>query len=220
MRIVFLGAPGAGKGTQASIVSKNYDIPHISTGEIFRINIKNETPLGIEAKKYIDQGLLCPDSITEEMVKHRLEEKDCLNGFILDGFPRTIQQAEFLDHMLEEKDLLLDAAINISVTDQNIIERMSGRRMCPKCGLTYHVVYNPPLIQDECNNCKGKLIQREDDNEETVIRRLETYHIQTSPLMDYYRKKSILIDIAGEDSLHNTTIRVTEAVRDLLCTIK
>jgi len=172
MRLVLLGAPGAGKGTQAVVISQKYNVPHISTGDIFRSNIKNGTELGRKAKEYIDKGLLVPDELTVDIVKDRISQPDCKAGFILDGFPRTIYQAERLDEILKELNVELDCALNIYVPDEEIIKRMSGRRVCSKCGMSYHIVYNQPKVENICDSCNGELIQRDDDKEETVIQRL------------------------------------------------
>ncbi len=192
MNIILLGAPGAGKGTQASMITKAYNIPHISTGEIFRANIKNQTPIGLIAKTYIDQGHLVPDDVTCDIVENRLREDDCQkNGFMLDGFPRTIPQAEMLDR--QEK---LDAVINIDIDHSLLMERLCGRRVCKDCGESYHIA----SLNGEttCNKCGGVLYQRKDDNPETVSSRLQVYNAQTAPLIDYYTKKGILININGD----------------------
>lgn len=212
MRLVLLGAPGAGKGTQAVILSEKLNIPHISTGDIFRNNIKNKTELGKKAEEYITKGLLVPDEITVDLMKDRLKEDDCKNGFILDGFPRNIAQAEALDKYLNEMGVKLDCALNIHVDDEEIIERISGRRVCQNCGKSYHVKYNPPAVNGECDDCKSKLIQRDDDKEETVIKRLETYHKQTEPLIEYYQKKGLLKTVIGQEKVEDTTREVMKAL--------
>lgn len=212
MRLVLLGAPGAGKGTQAVILSEKLNIPHISTGDIFRNNIKNKTELGKKAEEYITKGLLVPDEITVDLMKDRLKEDDCKNGFILDGFPRNIAQAEALDKYLNEMGIKLDCALNIHVDDEEIIERISGRRVCQNCGKSYHVKYNPPAVNGECDDCKSKLIQRDDDKEETVIKRLETYHKQTEPLIEYYQKKGLLKTVIGQEKVEDTTREVMKAL--------
>jgi len=212
MRLVLLGAPGAGKGTQAVILSKKLQIPHISTGDIFRSNIKNETPLGKLAKQYIDSGALVPDEVTVAIVKDRLAEPDCANGFVLDGFPRTIQQAESLDRILEELGTRLDKVIDIHAGDDVIIKRLSGRRVCPECTAIYHIRTSEMARNGICENCGAKLIQREDDREETVRKRLETYHDQTEPLINYYREKGLLVRVQGEGSAAETTVEIYQVL--------
>ena len=191
MKIIMLGAPGAGKGTQAK------KIPHISTGDIFRANIKNGTELGKKAKTYMDQGLLVPDELTVDLVIDRVNQEDCKNGYILDGFPRTIPQAESLDAALAKMGQKVDYAINVEVPDENIINRMSGRRACVGCGATYHIKYNPPKTEGICDACGEKLILRDDDKPETVQKRLGVYHDQTQPLIDYYGKAGVLKEVDG-----------------------
>jgi len=212
MKLVLLGAPGAGKGTQAQVISEKFSIPHISTGDIFRSNIKNGTDMGKKAKEYIDKGLLVPDEVTINIVKDRLKESDCKNGFILDGFPRTIPQAEALDGVLSDLGTSLDFVVNISVSDNEIIERLSGRRVCQKCGKSYHIKYNPPTVGGVCDACASKVIQRDDDKEETVMRRIRTYHEQTEPLIDYYGKKGILLTIEGQELIEDTTKEVMKVL--------
>lgn len=212
MRLVLLGAPGAGKGTQAAMLAEEFKVPHISTGDIFRNNIKNGTELGKKAKDYIDKGLLVPDEITVGIVKDRLIQKDCEKGFILDGFPRTIPQAEYLDKVLDEMDMPLDNALNIYVPDEKIIERMSGRRTCPACGASYHIIYNPTRIEGKCDNCGASLIQREDDKAETVKKRLETYNKQTEPLIDYYRAQRKLLNVSGQGKIEDINSEVLKAL--------
>lgn len=201
MKLIMLGAPGAGKGTQAQILSDRYGIPTISTGAIIRGAIKNETPTGKMAKAYIDKGELVPDEVVIGIIKERLSEPDCQNGFILDGFPRTIPQAEALDSLGVEIDKVLD----IEVDDDLIITRLSGRRECSKCGATYHVVNNPSKAGDKCERCSSPLTTRADDNPETIKSRLDVYHSQTEPLMEYYKKKGNLAVAQGEGSLEATT---------------
>lgn len=197
MKIIMLGAPGAGKGTQAKRVAEEYGIPHISTGDIFRANIRDNTELGKKAKEYMDKGLLVPDELTCDLVMNRISEADCKNGFVLDGFPRTIPQADALTKALEEKGMSMDAAVDIEVPDENIIGRMAGRRFCPKCGATYHVVALPPKAEGICDNDGEKLVIRDDDKEETVRNRLSVYHKETQPLIDYYKKAHILKTVDG-----------------------
>ena len=190
MKIVLLGPPGAGKGTQAKSISNKYSIPHISTGDIFRKNISENTPLGIEAKSYIDKGLLVPDEVTINMVNDRLSMDDCKNGYLLDGFPRTVEQAEALDKFLSERGEKLDTALLIEVPSNFIVERMTGRRVCPSCGASYHVKFNPPVVEGKCDVCGSDLIQRKDDTMEIVQDRLNVYEAQKQPLIDLYRNKN------------------------------
>lgn len=197
MKIIMLGAPGAGKGTQAKKISAKYDIPHISTGDIFRANIKNGTELGTKAKAYMDQGLLVPDELVVDLVVDRLAKEDCVNGCVLDGFPRTIPQAEALDKALAAKGEKVDFAIDCDVADENIIKRMGGRRACVGCGATYHLAYAAPKQDGVCDTCGGELILRDDDKPETVEKRLKVYHEQTQPLIDYYSKGGILRTVDG-----------------------
>ena len=197
MKIIMLGAPGAGKGTQAKKIASKYSIPHISTGDIFRANIKNGTELGKKAKTYMDQGLLVPDELVVDLVVDRVAEDDCANGYVLDGFPRTIPQAEALDAALEKKGEAMDYAINVEVPDENIVKRMSGRRACVACGATYHIEHIPPKTEGICDTCGKELILRDDDKPETVLKRLNVYHEQTQPLIDYYTGKGILKEVDG-----------------------
>ena len=197
MKIIMLGAPGAGKGTQAKKIAAKYDIPHISTGDIFRANIKNGTELGNKAKTYMDQGLLVPDELVVDLVVDRVQQDDCKNGYVLDGFPRTIPQAEALDKALAEFGDKIDYAIDVNVPDENIVNRMSGRRACVDCGATYHIVYAPTAKEGICDKCGGELILRDDDKPETVLKRLGVYHEQTQPLIEYYDKQGILKSVDG-----------------------
>ncbi|MCR5468294.1 MAG: adenylate kinase [Lachnospiraceae bacterium] len=197
MKIIMLGAPGAGKGTQAKQIAAKYSIPHISTGDIFRANIKNGTELGKKAKEYMDQGALVPDELTCDLVVDRIAQDDCKNGFILDGFPRTIPQAEALDVALTKRGESMDYAIDVDVPDQNIVDRMGGRRACLNCGATYHVVFNPTKVEEKCDNCGSDTVLRDDDKPETVQKRLKVYHDQTQPLIDYYKNKNILKTVDG-----------------------
>lgn len=197
MKIIMLGAPGAGKGTQAKKIAEKYQIPHISTGDIFRANIKNGTELGKKAKSYMDQGLLVPDELTCDLVVDRIAQADCQNGYVLDGFPRTIPQAEALDAALTKLGEKMDYAINVDVPDENIVNRMGGRRACLGCGATYHIVYNAPKTENVCDACGEKLVLRDDDKPETVQKRLNVYHDQTQPLINYYSKAGILKDVDG-----------------------
>ena len=195
MKLVILGPPGAGKGTQAEYIVKRYNIPHISTGDIFRENIKNNTELGKKAKSYMDKGLLVPDDLVIALVEDRLNKDDAKEGFLLDGFPRTVAQAVSLDSILDKNDDKLTKVINISVDPEILIERAVGRRVCKTCGMTYHVKFNPPKEEGVCDKDGTKLIQRDDDTEETVKTRISVYFDQTAPLIDYYRAQNLLIDI-------------------------
>ena len=197
MKIIMLGAPGAGKGTQAKMIAEKYGVPHISTGDIFRANIKNQTELGMEAKKYMDEGKLVPDELTVKILLDRVAKEDCANGYVLDGFPRTIPQAEVLTDALEKLNDAVDYAIDVDVPDENIVKRMSGRRACVNCGATYHIVHIPPKTENICDKCGSELILRDDDKPETVLNRLKVYHDQTQPLIDYYTKKGILRTVDG-----------------------
>ena len=197
MKIIMLGAPGAGKGTQAKMIAEKFGIPHISTGDIFRANIKNGTELGKKAKEYMDKGQLVPDELTVEILLDRVAADDCKNGYVLDGFPRTIPQADVLDKELTKLGDKVDFAINVDVPDENIVRRMSGRRACLKCGATYHIEHIPPKKEGICDTCGSELVQRDDDKPETVQNRLSVYHEQTQPLIDYYNKKNILKSVDG-----------------------
>ena len=197
MKIIMLGAPGAGKGTQAKQIADKYSIPHISTGDIFRANIKNGTELGKKAKQYMDQGALVPDELTCDLVMDRIQQDDCKNGFVLDGFPRTIPQAEALDSALVKINEKMDYAIDVDVPDENIVNRMSGRRACLNCGATYHLISIPPKVEGICDRCGSEIVLREDDKPETVQKRLKVYHEQTQPLIDYYKNQGILKSVDG-----------------------
>lgn len=203
MKIIMLGAPGAGKGTQAKQIAAKYQIPHISTGDIFRANIKEGTELGKKAKEYMDQGALVPDELTCDLVMDRIQQDDCANGFVLDGFPRTIPQAESLDAALAKLDEKIDYAINVEVPDENIIARMSGRRACVACGATYHIVHIPTKVEGICDRCGAELILRDDDKPETVKKRLDVYHDQTQPLIDYYTKSDVLVEVDGTQDMND-----------------
>lgn len=202
MKIIMLGAPGAGKGTQAIKIAEKFAIPHISTGDIFRANIKNNTELGQKAKTFMDQGLLVPDELVVDLVADRVVQDDCANGYVLDGFPRTIPQAESLDAVLATHGQKVDYAINVEVPDANIVERMSGRRACVKCGATYHLMYAPTKVADICDKCEGELILRDDDQPETVQKRLGVYHDQTQPLISYFTGKGILVEVDGTQDIN------------------
>ncbi len=208
MKIIMLGAPGAGKGTQAKKIADRYGIPHISTGDIFRANIKNDTELGKKAKSYMDAGNLVPDSLTLELVMDRIHQADCQNGYVFDGFPRTIPQAEALEEALAADGQSVDFAIDIEVPDENIVTRMSGRRACLSCGATYHTVFAPPKAEGVCDRCGGELTIRDDDRPETVNKRLGVYHQQTQPLIDFYQDKGCLAQVDG-------TKDVEEVFRDI-----
>ena len=210
MKIIMLGAPGAGKGTQAKKIAEKYHIPHISTGDIFRANIKNGTELGKKAKTYMDQGLLVPDELTVDLVIDRVGQDDCKDGYILDGFPRTIPQAECLDAALEKRGEKVDFEINVEVTDENIVKSMSGRRACVGCGATYHIKYNPTKVDGVCDACGEKLVLRDDDKPETVQKRLGVYHDQTQPLIDYYTKSGVLKEVDGTVDMEDVFQAIVE----------
>jgi len=210
MKIIMLGAPGAGKGTQAKKIAAKYNIPHISTGDIFRWNIKHQTELGMKAKTYMDQGLLVPDELVVDLVADRLNEKDCQAGCVLDGFPRTIPQAEALDKALEAMGQKVDYAIDVNVPDENIIHRMGGRRACVGCGATYHLEYAPTKVEGICDTCGKELILRDDDKPETVKKRLSVYHEQTQPLIDYYTNAGILKTVDGTVDINDVFAAIVE----------
>ncbi len=210
MKLILLGAPGAGKGTQAEIISEKYNIPTISTGNIIRAALKNGTEMGLKAKSYIDAGNLVPDDVVIGIIKERLAEDDCQNGYILDGFPRTIPQAEALDSM----GFGIDAALSIEVADEEIVKRMSGRRVCEKCGASYHTEYKKPDKEGVCNLCEGALVIRKDDEPETVLNRLGVYHEQTEPLKDYYKASGKLLMVEGQDKVEDTTRLVLAALEN------
>ncbi|MBO4468168.1 MAG: adenylate kinase [Clostridia bacterium] len=211
MKLILLGAPGAGKGTQAEIISETYKIPTISTGNIIRAALKNGTEMGLKAKEYTEKGELVPDDIVIGIIKERLSEDDCKNGFILDGFPRTIPQAQALDNM----DIAIDAALSIEVADEEIVKRMSGRRVCEKCGASYHTEFKKPLKEGICNSCGGNLVIRKDDEPETVLNRLHVFHEQTEPLKDYYNSKEKLLLVEGQDDVKDTTALVLKALSEI-----
>lgn len=213
MRLILLGPPGAGKGTQAEGIASKYDIPHISTGDIFRKNIKEGTELGKKAQEYMNKGLLVPDSLVVAIVEDRLKEDDTKSGFLLDGFPRTVVQAEALDDVLEKMSASLDKVVNIKVDSGILVERAVGRRICRNCAATYHVKFNAPKVEDVCDKCDGELYQRSDDNEETVSKRVNVYFDETSPLIDYYTSKNKLAEINGEqdiDKVFNDIVKALE----------
>ena len=208
MKLILLGAPGAGKGTQAEIISEKYHIPTISTGNIIRAALKNGTEMGLKAKSYIDAGNLVPDDVVIGIIKERLAEDDCKNGFILDGFPRTIPQAEALEKMGRD----IDAALSIEVADEEIVKRMPGRRVCGQCGASYHTEFKKPEKEGVCNLCNGELVIRKDDEPETVMNRLSVYHEQTEPLKDFYKSKGKLLTVEGQDKVEDTTALVLKAL--------
>ena len=212
MRLILLGPPGAGKGTQASSIVAEYGITHISTGDIFRHNIKNETELGKKVKSYLDKGQLVPDELTIDLVWDRLSKDDCKNGFLLDGFPRTINQAEALQKGLEERGLKLDKVINIDVDKNILVKRLSGRRVCKNCGETYHIDNKPTLKDGVCDKCSGEVIQRADDNEKTVLDRIEVYENQTFPLIDFYKNLGLILTVDGTLSIEDVFSQIKESL--------
>ena len=210
MKIIMLGAPGAGKGTQAKQIAAKYEIPHISTGDIFRANIKEGTELGKKAKAFMDKGELVPDELTCDLVVDRISKPDAAKGYVLDGFPRTIPQAEALDKTLKELGQKIDYAINVEVPDENIVNRMSGRRACVDCGATYHIAYAPTSKEGICDKCGGGLILRDDDKPETVLKRLGVYHEQTQPLIDYYTEAGILKEVDGTIDINDVFAEIVK----------
>ncbi|MDO4788075.1 MAG: adenylate kinase [Johnsonella sp.] len=217
MKIIMLGAPGAGKGTQAKMIAEKYQIPHVSTGDIFRANIKEGTELGMKAKSYMDKGELVPDEVTIGMLMDRINEADCKKGYVLDGFPRTIPQAKSLKEALEERGEKTDYAINVEVPDEAIISRMSGRRACLSCGATYHTSFKPPKQENTCDSCHTDLILREDDKPETVKKRLEVYHAQTRPLIDFYQGEGILKSVDGTESMAEVFRQINAVLEAKAC---
>lgn len=216
MKLIILGPPGAGKGTQAARICEKFDIPHISTGDIFRANIKNNTPLGQKAKEYMNKGELVPDTLTCDLVFDRIMQDDAKKGFLLDGFPRNIFQAEKLDEVLEQRNLKIDSVINIEVDDKLLIDRAVGRRVCKDCGATYHISFNKSKLENICDKCNGELYQREDDKEDTIKNRIEVYNQNTKPLIDYYNKKGNLANISGEkdiDVVFEDIVKAVESVK-------
>lgn len=212
MKIIMLGAPGAGKGTQAKMISEKYGLPHVSTGDIFRANIKNGTELGKKAKAYMDAGQLVPDELTVDLLLDRISKEDCKNGYILDGFPRTIPQAECLEKALNARGESIDFAIDVEVPDENIVKRMGGRRACVSCGATYHVVNIPPKKEGICDKCGSELILRDDDKPETVQKRLEVYHAQTKPLIDFYGAKGVLKEFDGTQEMNKVFADIVQVL--------
>jgi adenylate kinase len=212
MRLLILGAPGAGKGTQAAILCEKYDIPHISTGDIFRYNIKNQTDLGKLAKSFIDKGQLVPDDVTISIIEDRLAKDDCKKGFLLDGFPRNISQADALEDVLKRMGTKMDLVFNLDVDDEKIIKRTIARRTCKQCGEIYNLLYKAPANPKICDKCGGELYQRDDDTEETISNRLKVYHEQTEPLIEYYSKKGMLVTVKGKDEVEETTKTMLQAL--------
>ncbi|MDO4939191.1 MAG: adenylate kinase [Lachnospiraceae bacterium] len=215
MKIIMVGAPGAGKGTQAKRIAEKYGIPHVSTGDIFRKNLKEGTELGLKAKVYMDQGALVPDEITIGMLMDRIHQADCRDGYVLDGFPRNIPQAEALTKALAAGNESIDAVIDVNVPDENIMDRMSGRRTCRKCGEGFHTRFNPPAVQGICNVCGGELYMRDDDLPETVKKRLVVYHDQTQPLIDYYSKQQILKSVDGTQQMDKVFADIVDVLENL-----
>ncbi|KUK44898.1 MAG: adenylate kinase [Methanothrix sp.] len=211
MNIVLLGPPGSGKGTQAKMIAEKYGVVHISTGDILRENVRNNTPLGVEAKKYMEAGKLVPDSLLIDIIKDRLAKDDVKGGWMLDGYPRTMPQAEAMDKILPNLGQKIDVVLNIDVPDAELVKRVTGRRMC-KCGATYHVQFNPPKVAGKCDACGGELYQRADDTEETVKERLQAYHAQTQPLIDYYDKKGIVVTVLGVGDIKEIFGKIAEAL--------
>ena len=212
MNIMLFGAPGAGKGTQAKFLIEKYGIPQISTGDILRAAIKEGTAMGLEAKKFMDEGKLVPDSTIIGIIKDRLSQDDCKKGFILDGFPRTLAQAEALEVLMKEMGIKLDKVISLNVPDELILGRIVGRKVCPVCGASFHVEFNPPKVEGKCDLCGADLITRKDDNEETVTKRLTEYHSQTAPLFDFYQSRGVLVDIDGTKKMEE----ITKEIFDIL----
>lgn len=208
MIIVLLGPPGAGKGTQASRISQTFSIPHIATGDIFREAVKKGTVLGKKAKEYMERGALVPDEIVNGIVEERIRNRDCSDGFVLDGYPRTLDQAKALDEMLERMGRSIDLVLNISVSEENVVERISKRRICRRCGAVYHLITNPPKKDGVCDRCGGELYQREDDKEEVVRNRLKVYHSQTEPIVNYYKEKGLLVDIDGNGGIEEVWAQI------------
>lgn len=215
MRLVLLGPPGVGKGTQASAIVEKYNIPHISTGDIFRANIKNNTELGKEVKDYLDKGLLVPDELVVSIVTNRISQNDCRDGFLLDGFPRTMNQADALEKELKNISIKLDKVVNIEADKEILIERATGRRICKECGSTYHVKFNPPKIENICDIDGGELFQRDDDIRETVATRIGVYNEQTQPLIDYYQQKGLILNVDGSQPIKTTFETIVRALENI-----
>lgn len=216
MNILFMGPPGAGKGTQAERIVEEFNIPHISTGDAFRLAISQSTPIGLKAKEYMDQGLLVPDEITNGIVKERLAQDDCKKGFLLDGFPRTLQQAEALDGMLQELGRSIDHVVDLKVDRGFLLDRLTGRRICKSCGATYHVLFNPPKVEGICDKDGGELYQRTDDSAEKVGTRLDEYTSKTAPLLSYYSNKGLLREVNGEQDINVVTAEIISTLRGSL----
>jgi adenylate kinase len=216
MNLVLMGLPGAGKGTQAERIVEKYDIPHISTGDMFRAAMKEETELGLQAKSFIDKGELVPDEVTIGIVRERLGKNDCQKGFLLDGFPRTVAQAVALEGILADLNKQIDYVINIEVNKDILMDRLTGRRICKQCGSTYHLIFNPPAVEGECDKCGGELYQRADDNEETVANRLEVNLKQTEPLLKFYNEKGYLRNINGEQDIDIVFVDVNHLLGGLV----
>ncbi len=212
MNLILLGPPGAGKGTQAKMMIDKYKIPQISTGDILRANLKEKTQLGLKAKEYMDKGLLVPDEVVIGIIQERLKEKDCQQGYMLDGFPRTVAQAQALDKVLADMNSKIDHVISIEVDKGELVKRLTGRRTCRQCGQGYHVIFDPPLNKDRCNKCPGELYQRDDDNEDTVRNRLEVYDAQTFPLIEYFKEKALLRPIEGQGGIQQIFDRIVKAL--------
>lgn len=213
MNILFMGPPGAGKGTQAEVIVNEFGIPHISTGDAFRLAIKQGTPIGVKAKEYMDQGLLVPDDVTVGIVRERLQQSDCENGFLLDGFPRTLSQAEALEDLLSGLGRKLDHVVNLKVDRNKLLARLTGRRICKSCGSTYHVIFNPPVQEGVCDKCGGELYQRSDDNEESVGTRLDEYINKTAPLLKFYEDKGLLRQVDGEQEIGAVSAEIVSILR-------
>lgn len=212
MKILLMGPPGAGKGTQAEKLTEILNVPHISTGDMFRKAIKEETSLGKEAKSYMDKGELVPDQVTVGIVRDRIEEEDCKKGFLLDGFPRTVSQADSLEKMLKDLGIKLDSVINVEVPTEELIGRLTGRRICKSCGATYHMLFNPPKLEGVCDKCGGELYQRDDDTEKTAENRLQVYDKQTAPLLEYYNDTGLLLNVNGNQSMENVLKEILKAL--------
>jgi adenylate kinase len=214
VRLVLLGPPGAGKGTQADRLAVHFSVPHIATGDLFRANLAQNTPLGQEAKRYMEAGVLVPDSVTEAMVDQRLDEPDAAAGFVLDGFPRNVAQAAALERMLARRGLAVSQAVAIDVPEAVLLERLTGRRVCPQCQATYHVTFNPPRTPGICDRCGAALVQRRDDSEETVRTRLRVYHEETAPVAAFYEHRRLLASVSGLGSVEDVTARILEVFGD------
>ena len=214
MQLIFLGPPGAGKGTQADYLSTEYKIPHISTGDIFRAAVREGTAMGLKAKSYMDKGALVPDEVVVGIIEERLKDEDCANGYILDGFPRTVKQAEFFDQTISSMGKKLTAVINVEVKDEELVKRLTGRRTCKNCGAVYHLTNNPPKTADKCDKCNGVLYQRDDDTIDTVKNRLSVYQAETAPLIDYYNKSGLMISVNGENSVSDVLNNIKQQLQD------